>query len=467
MRKLSVFVLILSLCLGSVLFGTCAAEGAEVPAEKPVLEPSDLHLEFVLLPEQKENSTGYTYYLNSFTNNLLRVGFSEGYTLTDASGTVLSSVYDEMISGRYVCRVANQNRWGAIDGRTGEELVPCMYDHIEEIVFLYGENDGSWILGMHLEAGTADDHDYRDVMDPNKYYRIVSTDLYHGTKLLKTFPREQYNINSTFTLFGKYIYHCADRKGARISDIYDLDFNPVRQGVEGTSEFVKDYSTGIITHIPTGQQAFTAGCTLTPDDVYQRWWIENNQIIALNGDVVCAPEKEYDWISVTRPGLEYFQVSLNGLYGIIDLAGNEVIPCVCESFTGRDWFVDGYLAAVVDGKLVFFDEAGTVVSRPDVDADNFTILNGIFGFTQTEDGYYRIFSAEAGLLEGVYEYPTAAGKLIAVGIGDDQYAILDSLGKVVVPFGEFSHSFFFSSDGSVIMAHDADYDSLIALVPEQ
>ena len=451
MRRLIVFLLALVFC-----FGAATAESA-------------VSLEFKQLPVQSEQGNSYAYFPNYRYETLVRVASGEGKNLVNLEGEPISDTYQEIINSDRVCRVYDGDHWGVISAQTGEVLVPCLYDQTESVSFLYGENDGSWNLGIYLEDGTVSDHDYRDSNDDRKYYRITSSDLYHGTEKITSFTREQYSTVSSISLQGKYIWLCANFNADRTYDIYDLDFNLLKSGVNSVREYEEDFSTSTVIHVPTGQAAFTEGCTLTQEDVLQPYRYvqeEKGRIIGLNGQVVCAPEQEYSYINISGKPNGYFMVEKDGLYGLIDQQGKEIIPCICQELPSGGFFEEGYVPAAVNGKLVFFDAAGTMTD-PGISADQATMISNVFGYTEGEDGQFRIISAAVGILEGDYGCPDiAVGKLLFLSNREGHYGAIDANGNVILPFDGSWEGFSTFAQDRVLLARDASYNYQIASLPQ-
>ena len=56
---------------------------------------------------------------------------------------------------------------------------------------------------------------------------------------------------------------------------------------QGRDEYYDDYKAGTVVHQGSGQAAFTAGCTLTADEVKEAYWLDKDkQVLDLQGNVM-------------------------------------------------------------------------------------------------------------------------------------------------------------------------------------
>ena len=415
--------------------------------------------------------TGYTqlptenayYQLAQDNQTLIRQTFGDepGFTLLDMRGEPLSKTYRDMVCLQHgLCRVYDGTGYGIICATTGAELVPCKYDYTDAVAA--DENHGEWNLGITLEDGTENDYDLRDANIRNKYYRFVSSDLYRGTELVTTLTREQYKRGSQIVLHGNYLYLQSRTDAARRFDVYDFSFRQLQTGLLGAAEFEFDGKT--VTHVPTGQAAFTEGCALTVGDVSCPYWYISGKIYDVQGNVVGQTEQQYDYDSFSYQD-GYFPVMKDSLYGLMDISGREVIPCVSETVLFAPYFETGYEAVFENGQLVFYSQAGEK-TETGLDADSVEAENELAAFTD-ENGNYRIYSAKAGLLPESYSAFTAYGSVIQTSDLEYRNGLMDDQGNTLLNPEEEWSGISLTSDGTALLAYNANGEYFAATIEKE
>ena len=380
-----------------------------------------------------------------------------GYALYDMNGNVLSATYRDMTSaesGKYikvqnVSNATNLNCVGLLDAQ-GKEILPMRYG---SIIAYYAED---WVFAHVLVKSDSDVGEYSDSKG-NKYI-IESTDVVYKGQLIGTLSREEYNASYRVTDRGPHIFiKITDKKGYWLSSDFTRRDVTADSYVD-TSEYSYGYKKPVV-HNPTGQEAFTASCTLTPDQVEQHIWYDDDKgrILDLQGNVLAENVNLY----IANYAGNYFQVrvdSHNRKYGVMAFDGTMVIPAQYSDIANNQngYFVSGYNAVVdPDGNLYYYDEAGNITAS----AEYGLSYTDYKGFTNNAPivyvknlGKYIIITATHGVLPETYDEAVACGenqKVIRVK-KDGQWGVIDMAGNVVVPF-EYDSSPEMSADGKVVM----------------
>ena len=360
-------------------------------------------------------------------------------TVYDYAGNVVAGPFGSLTSRRdgLYYEVINQNGLntiGVIDC-TGAEVLPMAYGDINFV-------DDNWILGIVLEATTDVNGDYKD--SKGNQYNISRVDVVYNKQIIGTLSRADYQ-SSTCGVKGKYLYI---RTSTKAGIWLDPNFNRVDVPADDFSatEFTNVYKKGVV-HNPTQTIAFTADCTLQPEDVEQKiWYNDAGDFVDLQGNVVnhgtFATGKEYD--SVYYYGSDYLVVRANGMRGLVDMQGNEVVALQYKDIGGtslNQCFVLGYQAVLTeDGGLIYLDQQGNVLSSVDYklsdsDYKGFTYNAPIIAVQNM--GQYVIITATKGQLEETYDDITtircATQQLMAVQ-KDNLWGVIDIDGDLVIPF---------------------------------
>lgn len=384
---------------------------------------------------------------------------AEGYQLFDAAGNALTGGYGDISArqnGLYL-EVRNENGMNVIGllDASGKELLPMAYGDFE-----YLSND--WVFAYVLEPSDADTGEYRD-SDGNQY-NAGRTDVLYKGQLIGSLTRADY-IKSYGT-YARGAYLCVKTSS---STAYWLDSSFNRTDVTddsyvSTSEYEDLYKKGV-KHNATQQMAFTAGCTLTADQVEQSVWYDDStdSLIDLQGNVI-ASNLFYD--SVRFQG-NAFLVRRNGLYGILSLDGKEIVPPQYKE-AAYDYdaglFALGYNALLTEkGGLTFVDETGKITSSVDYELSGSDYKGFIYNapFAAINNmGKYHIVTATHGELAQKYSdisTPHAAQPIMTVQL-DGSWGCIDMAGNVVIPF-EHRSSLEISDDGTLVLGttNDREY----------
>ncbi len=394
--------------------------------------------------------------LCGYSNNYI-ARVDGGYALFDPNGNMLSAVYKDMRAvddGKYlkvqnVSTADNINCVGLLDSQ-GQMILDMQYG---SIITYYAED---WVFAHVLEPAEGDVGEYSDGKG-NKYI-IGSTDLLYDGKMTHM-DRDDYKGSYRVTDRGPSIF-------IRSNDNEGYWWFPKNDGFcrryvssdsyVDNSEFSGGYRKPVI-HNPTGLEAFTASCTLTPDQVEQHvWYDENNKrFLDLQGNVLAENLNIY----AARYRENYFEVRKDSKnYGVMGFDGKIVIPAeysdVAHNYHG--YFRSGY-NAVVDhsGNLYYYDEAGNITASAEYQL-SYNDYKG-FGYNAPivyvkNMGKYMIITATHGTLSETYEEAMTCGerqKVIAVKKGG-MWGVIDMAGNTVVPF-EYTYTPDVSDDGTMIL----------------
>lgn len=353
------------------------------------------------------------------------------------------------------------NKTGVIDS-TGAEVLPMGYG---DVIFV----DDHWILGVVLESTTDVNGDYKD--SSGNQYNISRVDVVYDKHVIGVLTRMEFQ-SASYGSVGKYLYIRTSTKDAiwlsstfeRVSVSAD-DFS--------STEFSDVYKKGIL-HNPTQTYAFTADCTLQPDDVERKiWYNDDGDFVDLQGNVVSvgtfAGGKEYD--SVYYYGGDYLVArTANGLRGLVNMQGEEIIAPLYDEFAGGyydAYFALGYQAALTkEGSLVYLDEQGNELVRLDYgltssDYKGFAYNAPIIAVKNM--GKYVVITATKGQLEETYDdvvtIQRATQRLMAVQQGE-MWGVIDIDGNLVIPF-IFRSAPEINGDGTAVTGTSEDHQHLL------
>ncbi len=393
------------------------------------------------------------------TGNIV-VSDSSGYYLVDRNGNVLSDVYQDLTVRGDVCRVTQNGKDGMIDAGTGQILVPCEYDHTE---YLDSENT-NWLVGYRLmPTGTEDYNDFYSTnynTNTKTYYIIDSTDFYYNGTKVGTLARSEYTNNYYCSVRGSYLL-MRSSNGTDNTKVFSPDFSVRVLSERTSSEY--DYNN---VHCGTGQVAFAPGCTLTKEEVETSVFEKNNFFYDLQGNLLFAAQQPYDSCSIINN--DYVKVRMDKKYGIIDMQGNTVIPCVCDEISAYDTaFPGGYQAVSQDGKIAFYNTRGELTCPP-VYAYSAASVRGPFATLKDLMGGVVVLSGAIGELPEHYadvqiNYGTAARCFVAQN-ADGEIGVVDLFGNELVPFSSsirYMYDVEVSADGTVILARNADRQYIV------
>lgn len=360
------------------------------------------------------------------------------YWLMNAAGEAVSDRYVD-ISNSYEWPLAEVeiseelNAKGLINSATGEVVVPAKYGDVEIL-------SDRWCVCAVLMPTDDADAPYYDWS--GNHYAIATTDVYYcGTQVAALTADE----SGDYEAYGAYLsvmndHHVIwlDAAGAR--RVYERSY-------DASDEFAEDYDAEVITHNGSGQQAFTAGCTLTADDVSQPYHMTDAGLIDLQGNVLIAAD--------ALPGDAYLRdfcgeyVSMNCYirevsefyYGVMRLDGTVVVPFTASAVPVDNLFAYGVLPVIMpDGQLCYYDETGAVVASMPMpegatkyDVDGFTHSSPVL--LVKVDDVCTVLSAAAGVLDvSAYDEVRLLGTAGAMAVKQgDKWGVLDAAGTQVIP----------------------------------
>lgn len=422
---------ILALMTALVLCVCAAAACAETTVQSKVIE-------------------AYNLELNTKTNTLV---MTDGKTyekfVVDTEGNKLSEGYAYVSPNEGYFTVANEDlHMGLTDGQ-GKLILPLEYGEIDPI------ND-KWIAGIKLVVSedSEENPDYRALLG-GKSYMIDSVDLYYAGEKKGTVSRAEWKNAKAF---GDYLA-IQNREGSE--SFYNKDFVKSPAEAQYAYEYNNDYSTKTITHLGSGQAAFTAGCTLTADEVMQSVWIDSDKkLLDLQGNVL-ADFADYKYAQVDAESNLIKLENADGKVGLADSTGKEIVPCLYDrmSYALAGAQKSGYLYVEKDGKNGFVnlatgEETGFTFMKDAGDQRaNFILVN------DAREGKILI-SAMGGELPGRYKETNAA--FPAQGDGnpyaivkemDDTCRVVGQKGEEILPGVTFSgiYDAKISDDGTLIL----------------
>lgn len=398
MRKTRIKALAVAVCL---CLGLIPAAGAAAPADWEIKE---------ILPCEYDQIQWPTYGVTAVQKNGKWGLAGEAGMIVPCRYDAMRMVYDDYETQEVVLAVEQNGKWGLID-QTGKEIVSCQYDDVGDRSYRMYVNGDKWMLlrveqngkqGFIDQTGEAvipltytDARDffsgYAAVADGQGKWGFIDTE---GQEVIPC----QYSAAGDFegypalapvkTAAGQWQF--IDRKGTvqlTCQGAYDQvdSFGYDEQFAVVT----KDNKKGLIDREgkefwPCRYDEIQVGPAATEWDD-GGWTIYGNQktysggktgwqygLLSGDGAVDTGLIYEQDWElyeNYPTRGLSMVskftgQVSANGypiyVYGYVDLAGKEVIPCKYDFAVDFSYYVD--LAPVeLDGKAGFIDSTGRVV----------------------------------------------------------------------------------------------------------
>jgi len=387
--------------------------------------------------------------LNDETNTMAMMGVdSRLYALYAADGTRISEEkYIKMSPQDTLYEVAVENglnTLGVMDS-TGKMLVPMMYGDIQYV-------SEKWQLGVVLAPATADNYDYKTIGGDTEFYIVSVYDVYYCGTRVGSLGRTDYYAAYAY---GDYLY-VSNKE--RVYSYYDKDFKASGYSDSSSSEY-HETRNGIY-HRGSGQQAFTAGCTLTSDEVALDIMEVDGRFVDLQGNVVFAKDAKFSYIAKFKG--DYAQTSMsNGKKGLIDRTGREVLECVYDNIPYNDtYFEGGYQSAVKDGKFGYLNTNGEVTYGFKY-AENAVKSNYKAPLTYLNDldGSVVVLSAVAGELPVRFKEVRILNAngcpVFAAETAEKKAGIFDVYGNEIIPADgtyDDTYDFQISQDGTLIAA---------------
>lgn len=388
--------------------------------------------------------------LNPLTNTLAVWKDDPGcYVLMNAAGRELTTrAYLKMDDNNEFYEVAVEdglNNIGLIDSE-GAEVLPMAYADIEYL-------SDRWQVGVVLEPATVENYDYKS-FGGDSFYLVTSYDFYYQGAKVGTLSRTAYH---SATAYGAYLY-VRDKEGNYA--YYDSSFVQSSYTGDGyNSEYEEHYQDHSIWHRGSNQQAFTAGCTLTPEDVSVSIYAINNQFFDLQGNLLFTAANPYD--SIRKFQGDYALVKAYGKYGLIDRNGTEVVPCQYDEINCYDrYFGAGYQVAVRDGKVGFVDLNGRETTEFKYGSSNAHSSYSPFTDLKDMENNIIVISGAIGELPEKYEEVSYARSKDSCPIllvkKDGKAGAIDLYGNEVVALnGDYDSSYDLSvsNDGTLIVGY--------------
>lgn len=306
-----------------------------------------------------------------------------------------------------------------------------------------------WQYAEYVEKSDAASADYT-TYDGNAYAISHYDFYYRGNKVL-TLGRGE--VDYTYG-YGDYLII---RDKERVYTAYDKTGAVSYDGIiEYSNEFEENWREHVYYHIPTGQKAFTAGCTLTADEVVQDLMPIGAVYYDLQGNSF-RTTNPYSTLNKFRGS--YAVVESFGKYGVIDRNGDEVIPCLFDS--SIRWSEMkllerfGVIQAAVDGKFCYVNREGEITYQSPYDE---SIIKGstscVLRYIQDLTGEY-ILLTPVGQLDERFTEVSSLGDCpyCAVKALDGSYKVIDMLGNILIDGGTSVRSFYATRSGNLIFAY--------------
>lgn len=448
MKKLLSLLLVLLLCAGT-------AACAETTVQAKEIEADNLEM----------NLKANTFILSDRSTGMKRV--------TDADLNPLSEDYAYISAEDAYYEAANEDLHTGLLDSQGKLMLPLEYGEIQLI-------SDRWIAGIRLveSQDSEENPDYRSFFG-GKSYMIDTVDLYYAGEKKGTVARKDWK---SVKAYGDYLC-ITNRDGNPV--FYNKEFAVSGAEADYSQEYNNDYSTKTITHLGSGQIAFTEGCTLTADEVMQSVWINNDkQLLDLQGNII-ADLSAYKSAYVDTESNLIKVENGDGKKGLADRNGKEIVACLYDSYSYalNSALKSGYLYAEKDGKSGFVNletgaETGFVfIKDAGSQRANFILVD------DSREGKILI-SAAAGELPGRYEdtnapFPNKGDRCpyaVVKGQNEEECRIVGQLGEDILPGVTFRSVYdaSISEDGTMILTrgerghytlYTVNYDPDLSAVP--
>ena len=315
---------------------------------------------------------------------------------------------------------------GLIDDQ-GNVIVPVMYADVSVV-------SDRWAYGVKLTPSSGDDKDYTFTnfsTGDKTFYRIDTVDFYYRGKQAGTLSRSDFDGYPT--AYGDYIC-IQNREKKRVYYNSAMEKSPVDGDYGEYTSTYKNRATHYV-HNGTGMPAFETGCTLTPAEVEKSIVYENGKFLNLQGEEAFRAAQNYDYFSGFHG--DYAVVTMNRMKGLIDAAGQEVIPLEYEEIGNYEdqYLTFGVISAEKDGKFGFLDAAGNVTC-PFTYSKDIVSNRGILASIKNLDGTIIVLSGLAGELPEHYsdvELMSDARAFVAKN-AEGECSLIDATGETLIPY---------------------------------
>lgn len=328
------------------------------------------------------------------------------------------------------------NAAGLLNDRTGEIIVPAEYGAIDVC-------SAQWSTCAHLTPSSDPDAPYRNFIS-NERYDLVDTDVYYGAQKAATLTEK--TVGYAYA-YGDYLKFRTETHDIWVSASGEVVTYERDAGY--SSEYTQDYSAGKIIHSGSGQEAFVPGCTLTPAQVDKAYWMKDEGIVDLQGNVLLARDAfPYKDLYLFDSYGDYMVLSHHddelseSLYGVMDKTGKIIVPCelldVPYLSAESPMFKHGCLPALTtDNHLNIYDPSGAVLLSIDLtpygeDPDHET--NGAYTLIEYGDDQYALFSTARGVIDvSAYEEIELLDNGYVMLSQDDKEGVMDQNGDMLLP----------------------------------
>lgn len=390
--------------------------------------------------------------LNEGANTFVMRTDNRNYQVVDKNLNVLSGEYNSIYTSSGLYTVTTNDGYEGVLDVEGRIMVPAVYGDAKVL-------SDRWAVGFTLKNATAENYDYKNTWGSDvKFFLVDTVDVYFNGVKVHTFDRMEYD---TANAFGDYLI-VQDRE--KKCKAFDKDFKLSDFVPEyAWSEYDYNYRTKKIIHIGSGKEAFTEGCTLTADEVKQCYYILDNKVYDLQGNVLSDLTAYYSQSLDTDSGLIKVRDNYKK-YGLVKPDGTVLVSCAYDEISYRLDIAlkTGYVYAVRDGKSGF-------VSLKDGSEKGFEFLesagNQRSAFIVIEDPREGVIliSCAAGELPGRYKSVnipyTSCAMYATVEEFDGRIHVIDVLGNEVLednPEIRSSYDVEFSTDGTLILVEDLE-----------
>jgi len=357
----------------------------------------------------------------------------------------------------------DDNAAGLLNSRTGEIIIPAEYGAIDVC-------SAQWSTCVHLTLSSDPDAPYWSLFSDERY-DVVDTDVYYDAR--KAASLTEKTVGYAYA-YGDYLKLRTETHDIWISASGEVLTYDRNSGY--SSEYSEDRSTGKIIHSGSGQEAFVPGCTLTPAQVDKAYWMKDEGIVDLQGNVLLAsdayPYKNlylYDSFGDYMLLSRYDDELSENLYGVMDKTGKIIVPCelldVPSPSAEDPMFEYGCLHALTtDNHLNLYDPSGALLLDIDLapygeDPDYET--NGAFTLIEYGDDQYALFSTAKGKIDvSAYEDIDLLDNGYIVLSQDDKMGVMDQNSDMLLPC--IHNHLYISADGKLAYGYyyNEDYQAL-------
>ncbi len=338
------------------------------------------------------------------------------------------------------------NVYGLVD-KDGTLVMPMEYGDV--VV-----TDAKWQLGLKLVQAETDQGDYKNTnytTNEVTYWNVDKVDVYYCGAKIGTLTRSDYSDYGA-TAHGDYL-QIKDRAGAYHH--YSKDFKESRNHEYG--EY--DYDNGAYWHTGTGQQVWTASCTLSADEVKTPYTESRGYVVDLQGNQLFS--HSYKYIDTFDNGIARFRNNQNK-YGLVDVTGRELLP---GEYDDIDYYFSrtmpyGYVAVTKDGKAGFASLNGEDTSASFLYPADALSSRGMYYSAKGMDGKYIVITPHGEIPEHFEDvsFPRSGCPLF-IGLSADGTAAVYGLnGERVIENPNWDRTYDISLSYDCTTGYDSEYN---------